>query len=201
MITLKNINKKYGTRVIFSDFNFTACGGEFVGIVGPSGSGKTSLLNILTRLDKNHEGEVLYNNVSLDSDNKITKFYKNDLGYLLQNFGLVDNMTIKENIDLYVDSYDENELIKSLEYFGINANIKEKIYNLSGGEQQRIALIRVLLKKPKIILADEPTGNLDQDNKNLIFEELKKISKTGTTVIVVSHDLEIKNYADKVVEL
>lgn len=201
MLKVNNVSKSYGKRNILNNLSLEANAGEFVAIIGPSGRGKTTLLNIITRLEQDHTGKVMYNGEVLDSNKKIMNFYQDDLGYLLQNFGLVENMTIKENIDLYVDNVTNEQIVKLLNEFKIGANVNEKIYNLSGGEQQRVALIRVLLKCPNIILADEPTGNLDQDNKALIYDELKKISQAGKIVIVVSHDLEITKWADKVINL
>ena len=175
-IQATNISKRYNQSWVFESLSFTIFSGEMVAIVGESGSGKTTLLNCLGQLEELSTGELL-----------------------IQNFALIDNETVKEN--LYLVTQDDVAIEEALEQFNIASLLNEKVYTLSGGEQQRVALVRLLLKQPKIIFADEPTASLDKDNGILVMKALKELNKQGKTVIVVTHDQNLLTYFDRVLYL
>ncbi|EGO8503283.1 ATP-binding cassette domain-containing protein [Enterococcus faecalis] len=169
-----------------------------VAIVGESGSGKTTLLNCLGQLEELSTGELLINRGKL-TKKKRRYFFQKDAGFLFQNFALIDNETVKEN--LYLVTQDDVAIEEALEQFNIASLLNEKVYTLSGGEQQRVALVRLLLKQPKIIFADEPTASLDKENGILVMKALKELNKQGKTVIVVTHDQNLLTYFDRVLYL
>jgi putative ABC transport system ATP-binding protein len=205
MLELKNITKSYYSKSVFKNANLKINTGEFVAIVGKSGSGKTTLLNIMALIDIPDSGSVYYNNSLLNKNNRLD-FYKNDLGYLFQNYGLIDDKTIYQNMSYYISKekfkhLTKNKINSHLKKFGINADCDDYIYTLSGGEQQRVALLRVFLKKPSILLCDEPTGNLDLENRDIIFDFLRKLNKSGVTIVIVTHDESLRKYVDRIIEV
>ena len=197
IIILENINVKFET-------------GKMYAITGNSGEGKTTLLNIIGTVDNLTNGKALINNKEIIelTENEKAILRMSQIGFVFQNFYLNKNMTVEENImqPLFInEKYDKNsmkrrtqELIKQL---GLNSREKHFPYELSGGEQQRVAIARAIANDPKIILADEPTGNLDSNNERKVLEILKKLSQNGKCVIVVSHSSEVKKYADVVLNL
>ncbi len=197
IIILENINVKFET-------------GKMYAITGNSGEGKTTLLNIIGTVDNLTNGKALINNKEIIelTENEKAILRMSQIGFVFQNFYLNKNMTVEENImqPLFInEKYDKNnmkrrtqELIKQL---GLNSREKHFPYELSGGEQQRVAIARAIANDPKIILADEPTGNLDSNNERKVLEILKKLSQNGKCVIVVSHSNEVKKYADVVLNL
>lgn len=206
MIELKNISKSFGSKVLFNDFSLTINDGQSVVITGKSGSGKSTLLNILSLIEKIDSGEILWNKRKIDKiDNKeIEKIRRYQIGYLFQNYGLIEEETVLDNLKL-ASYYSENK--KNIDYKNIlnqmelDINLDDKIYILSGGEQQRVALARLLIKPCDIVFADEPTGNLDKVNSNKILDKLFEINKNGKTLVVVTHDLSIVDRFDKHIEL
>lgn len=209
MIEIKNLYKNFGDKMIFEDFNLKIKSENMIAIVGKSGSGKTTLLNIIGLLDSEYSGDIIYDGISMKSKKEkfITKYIRDNINYLFQNYALIDNENVFYNLELAL-AYEKlskahkKELINNaLEEVDLGDKMYEKVYTLSGGEQQRISLARVILKKGNIILADEPTGNLDDDNTSKVINVLKKFKKDGKTVIVVTHDEKIAKQCDKIINL
>lgn len=209
MINIDKLNKKYGNRTVFKDFSIEFKEGEFVSIYGESGSGKSTLLNIIGLLEKFDSGDLIINgrkNIGIDSKEAIL-MRRNEISYLFQSYALIDEMTVYDNLKLsleyrkYSKSEKDEKIREDLKYVGLSDKIKRFVYELSGGEQQRVAMARVLLHDTNIILADEPTGSLDEKNKQVILELLKKENEKGKTIIVATHDKDIKEISTKVVLL
>lgn len=200
MIQLKNVSKSFGDKKVIDNLSLHIKKGEMVGLVGPSGCGKSTLLNIIGTLDKDYAGDIIIDGDRLTKNNKqLLKIRKDKLGYLFQNYALLDDATIETNLKMVC--HDKRKMIDVLSELGIEKKLKERIYTLSGGEQQRVAIARLMLKNPEIILADEPTGSLDKANERVVFDILKKIKESGKTILVVTHEDEVLNYFDRVVEL
>ena len=200
MIQLKNVVKRFGDKTIINDLSLDIKKGEMIGLIGPSGCGKSTLLNIIGTLDKKYEGKVIIDGQVVTKNNRQSlRIRKNKLGYLFQNYALLDNATVEDNLKIV--SNNKRAMIKVLSELGIKDKFKEKIYTLSGGEQQRVAIARLIRKDPGIILADEPTGSLDKDNEIIVFEILKKLKEEGKTIIVVTHEDEILHYFDRTVKI
>lgn len=206
LIELKNVNKNYGEKCVLKNLNIDINEGDFVGIKGRSGRGKTTLLNIIG-LQETFEGEYYFdgNKVDLDDKKSVRSLLKEQVGYLFQNFALIDDMNVYDNLNIVIDKKKKNTesaMIDALELVGLNKDfLYQKIYKCSGGEQQRIAVARLILKNCKIILADEPTGSLDMENANLIMKLLTELNEQGKTIIMVSHDDKMISYCKRVVEL
>ena len=205
MIEIKNLNKKFNDKVIFNNLNLTIEDGEMLAISGASGSGKTTLLNILGKLDKEYDGNIIIDNKNLKTITQ-TNYLRNTIGYLFQNYALADNLTVTRNLDFSLKYSDDKSLEakeNALEMVGLDPKeyLNKKIYTLSGGEQQRVALARLFLKPCSIILADEPTGSLDVKNRDVVLEILRKMNEHGKTVIVVTHDPYVLTVCDRVIKL
>lgn len=209
MIELKNVSKKFDGKEVLKDITLTINDGEFVVILGKSGSGKTTLLNIMGMLEKSDTGSVLVDGKSYSSKKDKTDFYRNSSGYLFQNFALIENDTVENNLNIglaysNLSKEQKHEKIENvLNVLNLKDMMNKKIYQLSGGEQQRVALGRIMLKNSKFIYADEPTGNLDEENKLIVFKYLNEFKNEGKTVIVVTHDRSLTDYefVDKVIQL
>lgn len=200
MIELKNINKKFGNNVVIDNLSIKVKKGEMIGITGKSGCGKSTLLNIIGTLDNNFTGELIIDGNKVTGKEKTNlKLRKNKLGYLFQNFALLDDETVEKN--LRVVTKNKKKMLSSLKKLGISDKLNSKIYTLSGGEQQRVSIARLILKNPDIILADEPTGSLDDENEKNIFEILRDFKKEGKTIIVVTHEQQILSYFDRVIKM
>lgn len=209
MIKLDDVSKTYDKNTVFKQISFQVEAGEFVVITGKSGCGKTTLLNIMGLLETPDSGTVSIDGKSNFSHKEKTLFYREDAGFLFQNFALIENETVNENLKIGIaySGLPQNKKVEIirlvLEEIGLPQFGSKKIYQLSGGEQQRIALARVILKNPRFIYADEPTGNLDAENRSLVFEQLKKLHKQGRTIVMVTHDTELATASciDKLIEL
>lgn len=207
IIQLSHINKSYGNKKVLSDLCIDIESGEYLIVTGKSGSGKSTLLNIIGLLENPDSGDVSVmgiKNPNIDKKNG-RMILKKHLGYLFQNYALVEKMSAKQNIELvckvsHINFYD-NSVKNTLETLGIAEHINKRIYQLSGGEQQRVALARLLIKKPDILLADEPTASLDPENGSIILEALKKLNKNGTTIVLVTHNPDIVKYGSRILDL
>ena len=196
IITLKDICKKYDDKIIFDNFNLEIPKGDFVSIIGESGAGKSTLLNIIGLLENADSGDLIINNIK---NPKLSRksgvlLLRNNISYLFQNYGLIDNETVLENLLIslhFIHKSKKEKKIKiseALKKVGLNGYENKKIYKLSGGEQQRVALAKIILKPCDIILADEPTGSLDENNKLDVLHILQEFNEEGKTVVVVTHD-------------
>ena len=209
MIKINNLSKKYNDNQIFKNFNCEINENEMVAIKGMSGSGKTTLLNIIGLLDNDYKGNIIINGVDVSNLNrkKREQFIRENISYLFQNYALIDDESIKDNLMLALEyvkmnKTEKKDLIKkTLKKVGIEKDINEKIYSLSGGEQQRVSLARTLLKPSKLILADEPTGNLDESNRNDIIKILLEMQKKGKTIIIVTRDNVVAQNCNTVIEI
>ncbi len=209
MVEIKKISKKFGDKVVFTDLSYTINDGKMIAIVGPSGCGKSTLLNIIGLLDTDYSGEVLYDGklISKASEKKRDEYIRNNINYLFQNYALIETDTVEENLMLALEyeKLTKNEKTKkinnSLELVGLKDFNKKEVFTLSGGEQQRVALARIILKRGNIVLADEPTGNLDRNNSNKVMEILKTLQKQGRTIIIVTHDESLASQCDDIIRL
>lgn len=209
MVEIKKISKKFGDKVVFADLSYTINDGKMIAIVGPSGCGKSTLLNIIGLLDTDYGGEVLYDGklISKASEKKRDEYIRNNINYLFQNYALIETDTVEENLMLALEyeKLTKNEKTKkinnSLELVGLKDFNKKEVFTLSGGEQQRVALARIILKRGNIVLADEPTGNLDRNNSNKVMEILKTLQKQGRTIIIVTHDESLASQCDDIIRL
>lgn len=198
MIEIKNLKKTFEDKKLFENFNLKIESGEFLVITGKSGSGKSTLLNLIGALEKPDSGEIIVDGFNLTSRYNKRKYYKEKIGFLFQNFALVENRTVRQNLSLIQKSGRTDISIEdALERVGLLKDIDTKVYKLSGGEQQRIALARLMIKKCDIILADEPTGSLDSENSDVVMRILHELNKMGKTVVVVTHNSEIVKSAEK----
>lgn len=208
MIELQHIWKQFGSRIIFSDLNLNFQSGMVYALIGDSGCGKTTLLNMLAKLETFDKGEIIYKGKSLTSL-KNDEFYRNELGYLFQNFGLLESQTIRENLELGMIGKKKNKkhekerlLLQALQAVRLDyLSLNQKIYELSGGEAQRVALAKIILKNPPLILADEPTASLDPKNSKEIMEILLELRNANRTIIIATHNPSIWKMADQVIRL
>ena len=208
MIELQHIWKQFGSRIIFSDLNLNFQSGMVYALIGDSGCGKTTLLNMLAKLETFDKGEIIYKGKSLTSL-KNEEFYRNELGYLFQNFGLLESQTIRENLELGLIGKKKNKkqekerrLLQALQAVRLDyLSLNQKIYELSGGEAQRVALAKIILKDPPLILADEPTASLDPKNSKEIMEILLELRNANRTIIIATHNPSIWKMADQVIHL
>ena len=203
MLELKNICKSFNQgefkNSVLKDINLIVKQGDFISIMGPSGSGKSTLINILGLLDSEFRGEYKLNGEiikSLNEDQHAT-LRNNDIGFVFQQFHLIDEYTVRENIllsFLYSEKKANLKYIESLvEDLGFVYKLNEYPNNLSGGQKQRVALIRALAHKPKFLIADEPTGALDEESRDEILQILQNLNNSGTTIIIVTHDEFVAN--------
>ncbi len=213
MIKTKNLTKVFQTDEIetraLNNVNLTVEKGEFVAVMGPSGCGKSSLLNILGLLDNPSEGDYYFNgqNVAGMKEKNRTQLRKGEIGFVFQSFNLIDDLNVFENVELPLiylglKSRERKEMVKSvLERMKISHRRKHFPQQLSGGQQQRVAIARAVVANPKLILADEPTGNLDSKNGKEVMELLTELNREGTTIIMVTHSLNDSEYAHKIINL
>lgn len=202
MIEVKNLNKSFGTRKIFENFSFYVQSGEFVVLSGESGSGKTTLLNIIGALEPFDSGQVVVDGIDINEPKNHRKYFAEHVGFLFQNFVLIEDMTVRQNLNLIRKINSSGvSMEEALKKVGLLDKIDSPVYTLSGGEQQRIALARLMVKKCKVILADEPTGNLDYKNANQALSILEALNASGKTVVMVTHDESMKQRGWRVIEL
>ena len=204
-LELKNIVKKYNNEKekILDDVNITFSKGEFVSILGESGSGKSTLMNIIGGLDLNYSGNVMYNNKKLEKSN-VDDYRKNKIGFIFQSFNLFSHLTAFENVKLVQEinsNSDSDKIIDLFKKLNIEDIMDKKPNQLSGGQKQRVAIARALINDPEIILADEPTGALDNKNTSNIINILKDISKEGKIVIIVTHSEEVAKNSSRIIKI
>ena len=206
LLEIKNVSKIYGPLKALDNVNLTVENGEWLAIMGPSGSGKSTMMNIIGCMDKPSLGEVILDGVDIakESGKKLTEIRRDKIGLIFQQFHLVNYLTAVENVmvsQYYHSMPDEKEALEALERVGLKDRAKHLPSQLSGGEQQRVCIARALINHPEIILADEPTGNLDEANENIVIDIFKQLHRQGTTLIVVTHDPEVAEVAQRTVVL
>jgi len=213
MIKLHNLTKIYQAQGVetraLSEVDLAVKKGEFLSIMGPSGCGKTTLLNIIGLLDSFNEGLFVFNddNVSELTEKQKLKLRKEKIGFVFQNFNLIDDLTVSENIELplhylgYSVRDRRQRVLEVLEMVGMGHRRDFFPYQLSGGQQQKVAVGRAVVAKPSLILADEPTGNLDSTQGNEIMEMLSRLNDQGTTLIMVTHSSHDASYSQRIVRI
>ncbi|ELI7921731.1 ABC transporter ATP-binding protein [Yersinia enterocolitica] len=206
VIETRHLYKRFGQVTALEDINIRINRGEFVAIMGASGSGKTTLMNILTCLDTVTEGQVLLDGIDaagLDEEGR-RKFRAGKIGLVFQQFHLIPYLTALENIMLaqhYHSVVDEDAARQVLEQVGMTPRMSHLPSQLSGGEQQRVCIARALVNQPPIIFADEPTGNLDEENEQRVLDLLNHIHRQGRTIVMVTHNPDLGCVADRIIRL
>lgn len=213
MIQIKNLQKFYRTEEVetlaLNKVNLQVIAGEFVAIMGPSGCGKSTLLNILGLLDDIDAGSYQFNGIEVAKFNerKRSNLRKHNIGFVFQSFNLIDELTVFENVELpliytKVPKSERKRLVEeTLERVQIMHRRNHFPQQLSGGQQQRVAVARAVVGKPKVILADEPTGNLDSSNGNEVMNLLTELNEAGTTIVMVTHSEHDAKFADRIVRM
>ena len=213
MIKIENVKKVFRTEDVetwaLREVSLEVKAGEFVAIMGPSGCGKSTLINILGLLSSPSEGTYMLDgkDVSTLSESDRIKLRKGALGFVFQSFNLIDELNVSENIELPllymgVSAKERKEAVKAvIDRVAMGHRAKHFPAQLSGGQQQRVAIARAVISNPKLILADEPTGNLDSKNGREVMELLKELHREGTTIVMVTHSQRDASYADRVVNL
>jgi len=213
VITMRNLSKIYkmGDNEVkaLDNINLTVDEGEFVSIVGPSGSGKSTLMNIIGCLDVMTEGEYYLNgnDTSKLNENKLAELRSSEIGFIFQSFNLLQKLTALENVELPMiykgipakERY--NRAVELLTMVGLEKRIHHKPTELSGGQQQRVAIARALANNPHLILADEPTGNLDSQSGKEVMKIIKELNERGNTIILITHDINVANQAKRTVKI
>ena len=202
MIEIRHLYKSYDEKQLFSDLNLVIEDGEFVVFWGESGCGKTTLLNMIGSLEKIDQGEILVNHKDIFLRKNQREYLRNEVGFLFQNFALIEAKTVRENLNMVKkQTRSEYTVEQALEYVGLSDVVDKQVFKLSGGEQQRVALARLMIKKCSIILADEPTGSLDPGNADKVMELLQAFHKMGRTVILVTHVEKYKRLGFRTIEI
>ncbi len=205
-VVIDSLVKHYGSLKALGGVAFSVRAGEWVALMGPSGSGKTTLINILGGLDTLSSGRVSVDGVDLAklSENELVRYRAEKVGFVFQQFHLVPYLNALENVMLaqyFHSTTDESQAAAALQRVGLGDRLTHLPAQLSGGEQQRVAIARALINQPKIILADEPTGNLDEANESKVLEIFRELHQAGHTIVMVTHDPDIARQADRRIEL
>lgn len=206
LLELKDISKIYGSVKALQNIDLQVSQGEWLAIMGPSGSGKTTMMNIIGCMDKPSNGSVILDgmNIAKESAKSLTNIRRDKIGLIFQQFHLINYLTALENVmvaQYYHSMPDEKEALQALERVGLGDRAKHLSSQLSGGEQQRVCIARALINYPMLILADEPTGNLDETNEKIVLDIFKQLHHDGSTIIVVTHDPEVAEEAQRTVVL
>ncbi|MCI5774568.1 MAG: ATP-binding cassette domain-containing protein [Erysipelotrichaceae bacterium] len=204
-IEITNLSKSFGKHVIFDDFNLNIEAGKITCLYGASGCGKTTILNILGLVEPYDSGEITYDGKVIRNRKNRINFLRNDVGFIFQDFGLLENETVWENMQIVYKIKSMKDAKMRIEQVLNDLNLQDmlhrKVYELSGGEQQRVAIAKMILKDPDLILADEPTASLDDDNKQIVLSMLRMLQQKGKTIIIVSHDEQVRYFADIAINL
>ena len=201
MMKVSNLTHYYNKDLALENINLQIKSGEFVAIIGESGSGKSTLLSILSTLLKPTSGDIVYESTNYKDIKNIDEFRKNNIGFIFQFHYLINYLSVKENINLANEKASKKEILDLLTLLGIENLIDKYPNEISGGQRQRVAIARALINNPKVIFADEPTGNLDSKNSLNVFEIFKSLCEKGTTIIVATHDKELANLTNKIYEV
>ncbi|MDR3349087.1 MAG: ABC transporter ATP-binding protein [Acidaminococcales bacterium] len=206
ILEIKDVSKIYGNVKALQNVSLSVRKGEWLAIVGPSGSGKTTMMNIIGCMDKPSSGAVRLDGVDIskESGGSLTAIRRDKIGLIFQQFHLINYLTALENVMLaqyYHSMPDEEEALKALARVGLEDRVRHLPSQLSGGEQQRVCIARALINCPALILADEPTGNLDEANEGVVLDIFRKLHREGSTIIVVTHDPEVAREAERVIVL
>lgn len=202
LIKINNLNKEFGKVKALNNINLSVYEGEWLAIMGPSGSGKSTLLNILSLMDTPSSGEYILDNENLeqmDEEQKIT-LRREKIGLVFQQFHLIPYLNSLENVMLsqyYHSSVDEEDAKMVLEKVGLSHRLTHLPSQLSGGEQQRVCIARALINNPELLLADEPTGNLDEANEQIVLQTLQKLKNEGKTIVLITHNPDLAKFADR----
>lgn len=202
LIQIKNLSKEFGKVKALDNINLNIYKGEWLAIMGPSGSGKSTLLNILSLMDDPSSGKYILDNEDLEQINEEQKITlrREKIGLIFQQFHLIPYLSALENVMLsqyYHSSVDEEDAKAVLEKVGLSHRLSHLPSQLSGGEQQRVCIARALINNPEILLADEPTGNLDEANEKIVLETLQKLKNEGKTIVSITHNPELAKFADR----
>ena len=202
ILELKDVSKIYGDLHALSHVSLTVNEGEWVSIMGPSGSGKTTMLNIVGCMDTPSEGSVVLDgvDVSCECASNLTKIRRDKIGLIFQQFHLISYLSALENVmvaQYYHSMPDEKEAMEALEKVGLGSRARHLPAQLSGVEQQRVCIARALINSPRILLGDEPTGNLDEENERLVVDIFRRLHGEGVTLVVVTHDPEVGGAAQR----
>lgn len=213
MITLENLSKSFQSNEVetmaLNNVNLTINAGEFVAIMGPSGCGKSTLLNIIGMLDNVSQGSYFFNgdDIANTPEKSLAGIRKQHIGFIFQNFNLIDELSVAENIELALLYHNipakqrKAQVLQAMDNVGIAHRANHKPSQLSGGQQQRVAIARAVIGNKKVILADEPTGNLDSAHGQDVMEMLQQLNQEGTTIIMVTHSPEHAQYASRTINL
>ncbi|BCL25264.1 ABC transporter ATP-binding protein [Streptomyces aurantiacus] len=206
MIDIDGLSKSFGARTLWSDVTFSINRGEMLALVGPSGSGKSTLLNCLGLLDAPSAGAIRHEgkDITRFDQRGARRFRRDVLGYLFQNYALIDNATVAANLDVAVRprrSFRRDSgltIAQALDRVGLAGREKERVHQLSGGEQQRVALARLMVKEPALVLADEPTGALDHANTTMVVDILRRMSDAGCAIVIATHNDYVRDRCDAI---
>ena len=203
MIKIEKLTKTFGDHILFKGLTMEIKDGEFVVFSGASGCGKTTLLNLIGAIEKADSGRIIVDNFDLTNKFNKLEYFRTKVGFLFQNFALSENKTVRQNLEMVKNSCRTNMSIETaLDKVGVLGKIDSYVYTLSGGEQQRVALARLMIKKCDIILADEPTGSLDKANGKVVTDILKELnSEYNKTIIMVTHDESLKSIGTRIINL
>ncbi|MDN5077231.1 ABC transporter ATP-binding protein [Aliarcobacter butzleri] len=201
MIKALNLTHYYNKDLALENINLEINKGEFICLIGESGSGKSTLLSILSTLLKPTSGQLFFEGKNYKDIEDIDSFRRTNIGFIFQFHYLINYLTVKENIKLAKEKATYEEIYNLLKILKIENLIDKYPNEISGGQKQRVAIARSLINRPKVIIADEPTGNLDSKNSLNVFEIFKKLSESGTTIIVATHDKDLAKFANKIYEV